>query len=440
MAEIYNSYRFRAYPTTEQEESLFRTIGCARKVYNLTLSTYEDLYEVYSNEDIDEDTYKALKKSVNPSIYKEDNPYLKDVDSLALNYAKRNCDKAYNNFFKGNAQFPQYKSRNTSKWSYTTSRASVTSNNLRLERGGNLILPRIGSPLKIVVHRNPKGVLMSATITKDRSGKWYVSLRYKQHVSTPKIVAKPQAPIGLDMGIKDLATGSDGLVIPNHKHGYAMKDKIAKIDKKMSRQREQAKKDGKRLSECSNYQKTKRKRARLYEKVRNRRHDHLHKATSLLSQNYDFIGMETLSSSNMMKNHNLAYAIADSSWNEFSTFLKYKMSKQGNEVVFIDRFIASTQTCSHCGEVTGPKGLTELSVRQWQCSHCHTHHDRDMNAAQNILYKGIEQSTTIGTMGKEGLLYSLKTGLHHLSMAEQESSSGEILPVKVLESEAFSSL
>ena len=366
MAEIYNSYRFRAYPTAKQEEVLFRTIGCARKVYNLTLSTYQDLYEAYLNEDIDESTYRALRKSIAPSVYKKDNPYLGDVDSLALNYAKRNCDAAYSNFFKGKADFPKYKSRSSSKWSYTTSRASRKSKNLRLERGGKLILPKVPGAVKTVVHRNPKGVLVGATITKERSGKWYVSLRYKQHVSVPKTVTKPQAPIGLDMGIKSLATGSDGLIIPNHKYGYALKDKIAKIDKKMSCQREQAKKDGKRLSECSNYQKTKHRRAKLYEKVRNRRRDHLHKATSLLSQNYDFIGMETLSSSNMMKNHHLAYAIADSSWNEFSTFLKYKMSKQGKEVIFIDRLIASTQTCSYCGKVTGPKGITELSVRQWQ--------------------------------------------------------------------------
>ena len=439
MAVIYNSYRFRIYPTAEQEDILFCTIGCARRVYNLTLSTYQDLYEAYSNEDIDKGTYRVLRRSIVPSIYTEDNPYLSDVDSLALNYAKRNCDAAYSNFFNGKADFPKYKSRNSAKWSYTTSRASKKSRNLRLERGGKLILPKVPGAVKTVVHRNPKGVLMSATITKERSGKWYVSLRYEQHIKTPKIVTEPQYPIGIDMGIKALATGSDGMVIPNRRYGYSIKGRAAKLDKKLSRQREQAKKEGKRLSDCKNYQKTKRKRARLHEKVKNRRHDYLHKVTSQLSHSYDFIGMETLSSSNMMKNHCLAYAISDSSWNEFTTFLKYKMERDGKEVVFIDRFEKSTQICSHCGEVTGPRGVSELSIREWTCSQCHAHHDRDINAAQNILRKAIELSTTTGTVGKEGL-YSLKTGLHCSPAMEQESSNGKVLPVKILESEAFSSL
>lgn len=422
MAVTYNSYRFRIYPTAKQEEVLFRTIGCARKVYNLTLSTYQDLYEAYRNEDIDESTYRALRKSIVPSIYKKDNPYLGDVDSLALNYAKRNCDAAYSNFFKGKTDFPKYKSRSSSKWSYTTSRASRKSKNLRLDRGGKLILPKVPGAIKTVVHRNPKGVLVSATITKERSGKWYVSLRYEQHIKSPTIVAEPQSLIGLDMGIKDLATGSDGMVIPNRRYGYSTKERIAKLDRKASRQREQAKREGKRLSDCKNYQKTKRKRAKLYEKVKNRRQDYLHNVTSQLSSSYDFIGMETLSSSNMIKNHCLAYAISDSSWNEFATFLEYKMKRDGKEVVFIDRFEKSTQICSYCGEVTGPRGLSGLSAREWTCSHCHTHHDRDINAAQNILRKSIGLSTTAGAAGKEGL-YSFKTGLHRTPVVKQESSS-----------------
>lgn len=188
------------------------------------------------------------------------------------------------------------------------------------------------------------------------------------------------------MGVKNLATCSDGTIVPTLKSGYDMKVRIAKIDAAMARQRAQAQRDGKRLSECANYQKNKVKRAKLYEKARNRRQDYLHKTTRQLADAYDFVGMETLDSKNMMKNHHLAFAIADASWNEFSTFLGYKLKKLGKHLILIDRFVASTQLCSVCDRKTGPKGLAELSVREWDCSYCHAHHDRDVNAAQNMIH------------------------------------------------------
>ena len=399
-----NSYKFRIYPTSEQENQLFKTIGCARKTYNLLLETYNQNYESYKNGTITEDEYKQNKKKLNPSVFKKDEEYayLKEIDGTALKYAQKHLDKAFNSFYNGRTNKPVFKSKNNDKWSYSTCRGSRKAKNLRLEKGGKLVLPKVPGKIKTVVSQNPKGTLVSATITKTRSNKWFVSLQYEQHVTVPVFpdtIGKMANPVGLDMGLKDLVITSDGQVFKNEKHAYKAKKKIARLDRSLARKREQAKKDGKELSECRNYQKCKVKRARAHEKIKNQREDLLHKVTTELINNHDFIAVENLSSSNLMKNHNLAFAISDVSWYSFVTKLEYKAEKSGKIIQFIDRFYASTQTCSKCNEKTGPKGLVELSVRQWECSNCNTVHDRDINAAKNVLYKAIEDFLTVGTTG-----------------------------------------
>ena len=390
----YNSYKFRIYPTPQQEEQLFKTIGCARLVYNLLLDSYNKLYTDHKEGKISQEEHKRSRNSLNPSTYKEEREFLKDVDSTALKYANKNLTSAFNNFFNGRANKPKFKSKNKSTWSYTTCRSSKNAKNLRLEKGGKLVLPKIKGKVKTVVSRNPKGMLVSATVTKSRSGKWFVSLRYEQNVKAPvfpETIGEMANPIGVDLGIKDLAITSEGQVFENIKHAYKAKQKIAKLDKLLSRKREQAKKDGRKLSECKNYQKNKVKRARAYEKVKNQRLDVLHKVTTELIKNHDFIAVEDLSSSNLMKNHSLAFAISDASWCTFIAMLQYKAERKGSIVQFIDRFYASTQTCSQCDAKTGPRGAAELNVRTWTCSNCGYIHDRDVNAATNILYQGIEE-------------------------------------------------
>lgn len=265
-----------------------------------------------------------------------------------------------------------------------------------------MVLPKILGRVKTVVSRNPKGVLISATITKTRSNKWFVSLQYEHHAKAtifPDTIGNMANPIGIDMGIKDLVITSEGQVFQNAKYAYKSKKELARLDRSLSRKREQAKKDGRDLEECKNYQKCKVKRARVYEKVKNQREDVLHKTTAMLIKNHDFIAVENLSASNLMKNHNLAFAIADVSWNSFFTKLKYKAERNGKIVQPINRFYASTQVCSNCNIKTGPKGLSQLNVRRWACKSCGSTHDRDINAATNILYKGVEDFLTVGTTG-----------------------------------------
>ena len=397
-----NSYKFRIYPTKEQEGQLFKTIGCARLMYNLFLDSYNKLYADYKNGILSEKDYKEARKSLLVSSFKKDESYsfLKEVDSLALGYSYRHVSKAFDNFFNKKSNFPKFKSKMKNNWSYTTCRASKNAKNLRLEKGGWLILPKIPGRVKTSVSQNPKGVLVSATITKTRSGKWFVSLGYEQHLKAPVVIDNLGCmanPIGLDMGVKDLAITSEGEVFKNPKHSYKAKKKLARIDRSLSRKREQAKKDGRNLEECKNYQKYKVKRARAHEKVKNQREDGLHKVTSALIKNHDFVAVEDLSASNLMKNHKLAFALGDVSWHSFSTKLKYKAERSGKTIQVIDRFFASTQLCSECEEKSGPSGFSDLKVRQWTCSNCGVTHDRDVNAAKNILYKGIEDFLTAGT-------------------------------------------
>lgn len=393
--KIIESHRYRIYPTVDQEEILFQTIGCARKMYNLMLDDMISTYSDFSEGKITKDEKRVRENAVKPVTYKtqEEFSYLNDVDSTALKYAAKHLQQAFQNFFtQDKAKYPKHKTRNRSKWSFTTCRASRNAKNVRLTKHG-LKLPKVPGFIKTIVHRNWRGNLVSVTVTKERDGKWYAACRFE--VNDTPVVVFPEtlhdivSPIGVDMGVSQLAVLSDGKRFLNRKEQRKLQKKLSKLDRKLSRQRNQAKKDNRKLSECKNYQKTLLRRNRLYAKVRHRRQDWLHKVTTELVNSHDFIGLETLSSSNLMKNHHLAYALSDVSWREFRTFLEYKATKHGTVVEFIDRFYASTQTCFDCQAVTGPKGIDNLHVREWVCCECGTVHDRDINAALNVLEKAL---------------------------------------------------
>lgn len=394
-----NAYKFRIYPTPEQEEHLFKTIGCARKTYNELLSRYNDLYDEYEEkiksekklpkqQRVHTQEYYSRSRLIQCSTLKTDLEYLKEVDSLALANSKLNLDTAFKRFFTGVSDKPVYKKRNASKWSYTT---NVVSKNITLTKEG-LKLPKLKDRVRIIVHRNPKGILKKATITKDKDGRWYASLLYSQKSSVsvyPDTIQEITNPGAGDLGVKDLITLSNGLRVENIRVLRKYEDKLARQQRVMSRRAEQAKRDGKKLSEAKNYQKARLEVARTHSKIRRVREDHLHKVTHLIAGLFDFFALEDLRSSNLMKNHKLAKAIQDVSWDKFTTFLEYKMVRKGGVIVYIDQYYPSTQLCSHCEEKTGPKGISNLSVREWKCSDCGVIHDRDVNAALNILFEGL---------------------------------------------------
>ncbi|WP_420889572.1 RNA-guided endonuclease TnpB family protein, partial [Enterococcus cecorum] len=233
-------------------------------------------------------------------------------------------------------------------------------------------VPKLKSLVRIKLHRQPKGMIKSATISRHASGKYYISLLCKEEISE---LPKTNSAIGIDLGITDFAILSDGQKIDNNKFTSKMEKKLKREQRKLSRRALLAKKKGIPLSEAKNYQKQKRKVARLHEKVMNQRTDFLNKLSTEIIKNHDIICIEDLNVKGMLRNHKLARSISDVSWSSFVAKLQYKVDWYGREIVKVDTWFPSSQICSECGHKDGKKSL---DIREWTCPICHTHHDRDI--------------------------------------------------------------
>ena len=373
--ERLKAYKFRIYPTEEQEIFFAKTFGCVRKVYNLMLNDRKKAYEEVKND--------PSKKMIfpTPAKYKEEFPFLKEVDSLALANAQLHLDKAYKNFFRNKSVgFPRFKSKKNPVQSYTTNNQNGT---VALIDNKFIKVPKLKSLIRIKLHRQPKGMIKSATISWHSSGKYYISLLCKEEISE---LPKTNSAIGIDLGITDFAILSDGQKIDNHKFTSKMEKKLKREQRKLSKRALLAKNKGIPLSEAKNYQKQKRKVARLHEKVMNQRTDFLNKLSTEIIKNHDIICIEDLNVKGMLRNHKLARSISDVSWSSFVAKLQYKADWYGREIIKVDTWFPSSQICSECGHKDGKKSL---EIREWTCPVCHTHHDRDINASINILTEGL---------------------------------------------------
>ena len=365
----HKSYKFRLYPNQEQMLLFVKTFGCSRFIWNQMLADKIQYYK---------ETGQTLKNT--PAQYKKDYPWLKEVDSYALCNVQLNLQKAYQSFFKSGFGFPNFKSKR--KMAYQSYQTNNQRGMIRLSNNSKIKLPKVGW-VKVKVHRQVKGLIKSATISKTATRKYFISILCEEEIVP---LLRTDSNIGIDLGLKHFAILSTGEKIENPRFLVSLSKKLAKEQKILSRRGFLAKNRGVKLSESSNYQKQKLKVAKLHEKISNKRRDFLHKLSTTLIKNHDRICMEDLASKNLMRNHRLAKAIGDASWSEFMRMLEYKAEWYGKQIISISRWYPSSQICSNCKANSGKK---PLRVREWTCEQCGSHHDRDINASLNILNEGL---------------------------------------------------
>ena len=363
---MLKAYKYRIYPNKYQEEQIHKTFGCCRFVYNQTLAYRKDLYENKK-----ESMNKIACNNYVNQVLKKEYEWLKEVDKFALTNSVYNMDSAYQKFFKEHSGYPKFKSKRDNKKSYST---NCTNNNIEVSFENNRIkIPKL-KWVKAKVHREFIGKIKSATISQNSNGKYFVAILVEtEHIP----MEQTGCMIGLDLGIKDLLITSDGEKFDNIHTTKKYEKKLAKEQRKLSH----------KVKGSNNWNKQRIKVARIHEKIHNTRIDNLHKITHKLVQENQLIVSEDLAVSNMVKNHNLAKAISDCGWYELTRQISYKSEWNNRQYIKIGRFTKSSQPCNVCGYIN--TDTKNLSVREWICPICGAKHNRDINAAINILNEGL---------------------------------------------------
>lgn len=364
------SYKFRIYPNRNQMVLIQKTFGCCRYVYNHFLADRQ---------------VKYIREGKMPSLYSQENSltllkqqyiWLKEVDSIALHSELQNLDFAFHNFFRRLRQeskpygHPQFKQKRSDRNSYKTKEIN---NNIKIGTS-QIKLPKLGW-VKCKVSKQVEGRILSATVSQNAAGKYFVAVNCTDVQLEP--LPKTGAVVGVDLGIKALATTSDGTEYPNRKFIKQSDTKLRRESRRLSRKQKGSRR----------YEKQRIRKARVEEHIANQRRDYLQKTTTELVRNYDVICIENLKTKGMMKNHKLARAVSDVSFFEFRRELEYKAKWYGKTVQVIDTFYPSSQLCHSCG-YRNPE-TKNLSVREWTCPECGKQHNRDVNAAINIFNEGL---------------------------------------------------
>lgn len=360
-------YKYRIYPNKTQEELINRTLGSCRFVFNHFLAVRRDQWQI-NHQSV---TYNQTASMLTNLKRYEETSWLKEVDSMALQESLRNLDTAYQNFFAKRAKYPRFKSKHRHSQSYRTRNQS---NGIRFV-DGKLKLPKIGL-VKIKQHREFEGKILNATVSRTASGKYFVSLCVEQDVEN-LLRSNNGGQIGIDVGLKEFYSDSNGNTVANPRILRKLSKKLLREQRRLSR----------KLPRSSNRNKQRVRVARVHEKIANIRKDFLHKVSTQLVRENQTIAVEDLQVKNMLKNHKLAKAISDVSWSEFFRQLEYKAELYGSEIMKVPTFYPSSQTCHVCGYQNA--GTKDLSVREWTCPQCGTKHNRDTNAARNILAKAL---------------------------------------------------
>ena len=361
--EMHKAFKFRLLPTKEQEVLLAKHFGCSRFIYNHFL-TEKQKHFLENKPTLN---FNQCAGNLVAKKKEEGFEWLKEVNSQVLISTLMNLETAYGNFFRKKSKFPCFKSKKNKNSFQIPQHVTLKEHNV-------VQVPKFKEGLKFIKHRELKGVIKSATISKNPSGKYYISILCV--VEKPTKHKKTGKSIGIDLGLKDFIITSEGQRYCNHKFTKKYEAKLARKQRILSRKQKGSKgRDKARLSV-----------ARVHEKITNSRNDMQHKISSKLVKDYDLIAIEDLNVKGMVKNHCLAKAISDVAWSSFVTKLKYKAEWNDKEVIVIDRFYPSSKTCSYCDHI---KESLSLDERTWTCSKCNTIHDRDVNASKNILRRAL---------------------------------------------------
>jgi putative transposase len=359
---VNRSYKYRFYPTDEQKKELSNAFGCSRFVYNHFLKVRIDAYYEKKERINYHKTSELLTELKNDEKYS----WLKDVSSVTLQQTLRDLDKAFTNFFSKRARYPSFKKKN-SRQSVRYVKSGFTFSD------GILRIAKNKDPLEIRWSRKFSGEPTSVTISKDCSGRYFVSFAIEEPVQN---LPKLDNAIGIDVGIKDVFVTSDGCKSGSPQYTRKYEEKLAKRQKELSRC----------VKGSKNRAKAKLKVAKVHAKISDSRNDFNNKMTTKLISENQAIAVESLNVKGMQKNHKLAKSIADASWGDFFRKLKYKAEWYGREILEIDRFFPSSKRCSCCGYINNK---LKLSDRLWDCPSCKNTIDRDINAAKNILTVGL---------------------------------------------------
>ena len=362
--QVKRAFKYRFYPTDEQAAELSRTFGCVRLVYNKAL---EERTSAWYGE---QRRISYVQSSAALTQWKKagELAFLSEVSSVPLQQALRHLQGAFGNFFAKRAKYPRFKSRKKSRASAEYTRSGFTF------RDGRLTLAKMVEPLDIRWSRPlPDGAQpTTVTVSRDSAGRWFVSLLCEDLIAPA--AARANA-VGIDAGITSLVTLSTGEKVTNPRHERRDRDKLAKAQRKLSR----------KAKGSANREKARRRVAKVHARIADRRRDFLHKLSTRLVRENQTVVIEDLTVRNLLKNHKLARAISDAAWTELRSMLEYKCAWYGRELVVIDRWFPSSRLCGNCGTVAAKM---PLNVREWRCD-CGAVHDRDVNAAKNILAAGL---------------------------------------------------
>ncbi|MEV8328213.1 RNA-guided endonuclease TnpB family protein [Kitasatospora sp. NPDC056731] len=363
-AHVKRAFKYRFYPTDAQAAELSRTFGCVRKVYNMALQARSQAWTLRQ----ERVSYNATSAMLTGWKRTGELSFLSEVSSVPLQQALRHLQGAFTNFWQKRAKYPTFKSRKKSRRS-----AEYTSSAFRF-RDGRLTLAKMDQPLHIVWSRPlPQGAAPSTvTVSQDSAGRWFVSLLCEDRPSVP---APVNPAVGVDVGVTSLVALSTGEKITNPRYGREDRERLARAQRELSR----------KVKGSANREKARLRVARVHARIADRRRDFLHKLTTRLVRENQTVVIEDLTVRNMLKGRTLARAIGDAGWAEMRSMLEYKARWYGRDLVTVDRWFPSSKLCSACGATAAKM---PLNVREWECA-CGAQHDRDVNAARNILAAGL---------------------------------------------------